>query len=75
MFLRIDDELVNINDIKTISIKEELASDEKSTRWYVIVTMTHDKYLLDGFDSDDKAKSLINRIAEELEKNGLLIDV
>ena len=75
MFLKINDELVNVNDIKTISIEEELTSDEKSTRWYVIVTTTHGTYLLNGFDSDDKAKMLIDRIAEELEESGLLIDV
>lgn len=77
MFLRIHDDLVNVNDIKTISIEEELTSDKKSTRWYVIVTttQTHGTYVLNGFDSDDKAKMLIYRIAEELEESGLLIDV
>ena len=55
MFLKINDELVNVNDIK-------------STRWYVIVTTTHGTYVLNGFDSDDKAKMLIDRIAEELKK-------
>lgn len=75
MFLRIHDELVNVNDIKTISIEEELANGEKSTRRYVIATTEHKEYVLDWFDFENDAIDLINTIAEKLDAKGLLIDV
>lgn len=75
MFLKTYEELVNVNDIKTISIEEGSISDEKSAVLFVVAKTKHDKYLLGNFNSYNEATDLIDRIAEELEESGLLIDV
>lgn len=75
MFLRVDDELVNISDIKSFLIEEELISDESRTKWYVIATTSNNRYLLGSFNSRDRARSLIDIICEELETKGMLIGI
>lgn len=77
MFLRIHDDLVNVNDIKTISIEEELISDEKTfgVVFFVVAKTTHDKCLLDKFHYHREAKDFIDIVSKNLKKNGLLIDV
>ena len=75
MFLKTYEELVNVNDIKTISIEEELTNDEKSAVLFVVAKTKHDKYLLGNFYSYDEATDLIDKVSKNLKKNGLLIDV
>mgnify|MGYP001090368240 CR=1 FL=1 len=75
MFLRLDDELVNINAINSFSIEEELISSENRKKLYVIATTNNNRYLLGSFNSRDRARSLIDIICEELETKGMLIGI